>query len=1157
MPSNEKFQAGESYADPEPTKGKPIDLSDPVGAAKALFTDYVAARGELTFPELLSILKDLMAKGPSDDRKGWETDSATDLLIKFLTALPADSTVRAQLTNKFIQKLWGDLQHPPLSFMGSDSQYEVVKAGDANTESDGNAAKHDVVEFDVPDNGTRLRERAHPSLNGSHHYRMPDGSGNNVLQPDLGKAGSAYAKSVRSEKRLHGVKPDPGLLFDLLMARDDDTFKENPAGISSVLFYHASIIIHDIFRTNRTNMNKTDTSSYLDLAPLYGSSLKDQIEVRTMKEGKLKPDTFHEKRLLGQPPGVNALLVLWNRYHNYVCEMLLKINENGRFTLSCRPDATTEQRGEALAKQDHDLFNTARLIVCGMYVSISLGDYLRAIMNLHPTTTEWSLDPRVEIGKNDGNEPVERGVGNQVSAEFNLLYRFHSCISRKDERWINDFFLELFPGRTAEDLENVSVPDLGAALVEFEKRTEVDPSKRTFGGLVREDGKFKDEDLVRILKESMEDPAGTFGARMVPKALKVVEVLGIKQARKWQVASLNEFRDFFHLKRYDSFLEINPDPEIAKILENLYADPDMVEMYPGIMIEQMKPSKAPGSGICPTYSVGRAVLSDAITLVRSDRFFTVDFTVSSLTAWGYKEIERDPKTLGGSMMYKLIHRALPDWFPFNSVSAMQPMYTKKANVEIAKKLGTIDQYSLDDPKPPARKVALFSADSIKHVMGNPKSFPLIWNRGLNLLYPGKKDLSWFMLCGDEPKNLDHRDKMLQAMGKIPNIRKTTADFVSRLGSELIQRESFQLKKGLIQMDVVRDVSIPLNAQILADLFYLDLRTDENPNGTFSHAELYRHLVNIRMWASNNNNSAEAWNRRRRAQESATKIIETTRKLVDEVSSSQGFGLGVKSRLSSITTRKRYLKEGSLRSCGYKLVEELLAKGNSPEYVTDQLWLTAFGGTGVLTTTFYQVTEFFLRPENASIWSEVQSLAEKDKDDELQKYVCEAQRLTAPLATVRIAAQATELEGESINAGDVVLLMLGEAARKSPDVTDGDKFDPWRKPPQVDTFNVGQHSCIGKGITLTFISGLVKLVAGLKELRPADGETGGVKCIEVDKAQIFLNDNWSYLAAYANNFKVHFSGHGKGTYTFKDASGNDVDLGRYYNDIKLRKGKQDA
>ncbi len=78
-----------------------------------------------------------------------------------------------------------------------------------------------------------------------------------------------------------------------------------------------------------------------------------------MKQGLLKPDTFHEKRLLGQPPGVNVMLVMYNRFHNYVAEILLKINEGGRFTLA--KHSNSEEEAKAIAKQDNDLFNTARL----------------------------------------------------------------------------------------------------------------------------------------------------------------------------------------------------------------------------------------------------------------------------------------------------------------------------------------------------------------------------------------------------------------------------------------------------------------------------------------------------------------------------------------------------------------------------------------------------------------------------------------------------------------------------------------------------------------------------------------------------------------------------------------------------------------------------
>lgn len=70
------------------------------------------------------------------------------------------------------------------------------------------------------------------------------------------------------------------------------------------------------------------------------------------------------------------------------------------------------------------------------------------------------------------------------------------------------------------------------------------------------------------------------------------------QARKWNVASLNEFRGFFNLKRYATFEEMNPDPYVASTLKKLYGHPDQVEMYPGMFLEESKPRMDPGMGIC-------------------------------------------------------------------------------------------------------------------------------------------------------------------------------------------------------------------------------------------------------------------------------------------------------------------------------------------------------------------------------------------------------------------------------------------------------------------------------------------------------------------------------------------------------------------------------
>ena len=260
----------------------------------------------------------------------------------------------------------------------------------------------------------------------------------------------------------------------------------------------------------------------------------------------------------------------------------------------------------------------------GLYINISLHDYLRGLTNTHHSSSNWTLDPRIAIDKHFDNNGAPRGIGNQVSAEFNMLYRFHSVISQRDEKWLNDFLSKEVFADTKKPLSELTAKELINGLIAFEAKIPSEPKERTFGGLKRDSsGRFNDAELVKILKESIEDPAGLFGARMVPKALRVVEILGILQARKWQLASLNEFRDFFGLKRHETMEDINPDKKIADTLRALYDHPDMVELYPGLFIEDTKPVLNPGCGGCPPYTVGRAVFSDAVTLVRSDRFYTL------------------------------------------------------------------------------------------------------------------------------------------------------------------------------------------------------------------------------------------------------------------------------------------------------------------------------------------------------------------------------------------------------------------------------------------------------------------------------------------------------------------------------------------------------
>ncbi len=74
----------------------------------------------------------------------------------------------------------------------------------------------------------------------------------------------------------------------------------------------------------------SQTSSYLDLSPLYGDTQEDQDQIRTFKDGKLKPDCFSEQRLLGFPPGCGVLLIMFNRFVTLLSSLFSVLRSTSR-----------------------------------------------------------------------------------------------------------------------------------------------------------------------------------------------------------------------------------------------------------------------------------------------------------------------------------------------------------------------------------------------------------------------------------------------------------------------------------------------------------------------------------------------------------------------------------------------------------------------------------------------------------------------------------------------------------------------------------------------------------------------------------------------------------------------------------------------------------
>jgi hypothetical protein len=146
-----------------------------------------------------------------------------------------------------------------------------------------------------------------------------------------------------------------------------------------------------------------------------------------------------------------------------------------------------------------------------LYINTVLNDYVRTILGLNRTNPTWILDPRVGGPSIYASDGTPMGIGNQVSCEFNLLYRWHSSISDRDDKWAQSFAKSVFPGK---DISKLSVQEFRIGLGAWLQSLDPDPSKRNLdiGTIVRDKvtGRFNDAELIKLLTESTEDCAGIF-----------------------------------------------------------------------------------------------------------------------------------------------------------------------------------------------------------------------------------------------------------------------------------------------------------------------------------------------------------------------------------------------------------------------------------------------------------------------------------------------------------------------------------------------------------------------------------------------------------------------------------------------------------------------
>ena len=105
--------------------------------------------------------------------------------------------------------MYSTLEHPPATYLGTGPICPSKQA-----------TKGGVFTTNGTADGSSSQEHLAPRF--PYAFRSADGSGNNPLFPNLGKAGMPYARSVQGKHPFApNTLPDPGEVFDVLLkARD-------------------------------------------------------------------------------------------------------------------------------------------------------------------------------------------------------------------------------------------------------------------------------------------------------------------------------------------------------------------------------------------------------------------------------------------------------------------------------------------------------------------------------------------------------------------------------------------------------------------------------------------------------------------------------------------------------------------------------------------------------------------------------------------------------------------------------------------------------------------------------------------------------------------------------------------------------------------------
>ncbi|EGJ30343.1 MULTISPECIES: peroxidase family protein [Moorena] len=507
-----------------------------------------------------------------------------------------------------------------------------------------------------------------PSPDGRHlKIRTADGSFNDPNDPKMGMAGTRFGRNVAlkyaypDEKNL--LNPNPRTISRKLLTRDEfvPASTLNLTAAAWIQFQTHDWFSHgynesqekieipleqddpwpeehrplEIETTPKDPTRSEDDTNnpptfinrethWWDASQIYGSYQETIDKVRSHVDGKM---IIGDDGLLPVNPengidivgfddnwwiGLSMLHILFVKEHNTICDHLKKQY----------PDWT-----------DDDLFDHARLINAALLAKIHTVEWTPGILG-HPAVQVamranwWGLlgqEFKNRFGRLGDSEAVSGIIGSStdhhgapfyLTEEFVSVYRMHPLIpdefpfySVKDgkELLTKDFF-EVSGKRSRAILEQVDIADLfysfgishpgAVTLYNYPKKLQQ---------LLRDNGEVFDLAAVDILRD-----------------------------RERGVPRYNQFRELIGRDRVKSFEEITEKPEWAKELREVYNnDIDSVDLMIGMFAEN------PPKGFGFSDTAFRIFILMASRRLKSDRFFTKDYTAEIYTQFGLDWIEKN------------------------------------------------------------------------------------------------------------------------------------------------------------------------------------------------------------------------------------------------------------------------------------------------------------------------------------------------------------------------------------------------------------------------------------------------------------------------------------------------------------------------------------